>query len=276
MSITILTPPGKTTVTASKTELTQAWKPVPTDTHPNVEKSAVLCWKPGNGAVSHELYLGVNFNEINDATEPVVTTDVNSYTPNSLVCGQTYYWRVDEDNGTNTYKGQVWSFTVAYNPLASEPSPVDGATAVDPSADLGWTAGDTAVAHDVYLGTSFADVNSANNYSVPPGRGRQTETSYEPGTLTLGRKYYWRIDEFDGSTVQRGNIWSFEVVSGIASQPQPVDGKRFVGRDVILRWSAGYGAVSHDVYLGTNFNDVNNASVPLTTVANDRLCARGT
>ncbi len=257
---------ANTTVTASLTELTQAWKPVPVDAQPNVRKSATLCWKPGDEAVSHDLYLGVDFDDVNNATEPLVTTDVNSYTPNSLVCGQTYYWRVDECNDPNTYKGQVWSFTVSYNPLASEPSPVNGATGVNPNADLGWTAGDTATAHDVYFGTSFADVNSVNNYNEPLGRGRRTTTSYEPGALTLGRKYYWRIDEFDGSTVQRGDIWGFEVVSGIASQPQPVDGKRFVGTDVILRWSAGYGALSHDVYFGTNFNDVNNASVPLITI----------
>jgi hypothetical protein len=38
-----------------------------------------------------------------------------SYNPGVLEEGQTYYWRVDEVNGLNTYKGTVWSFTVNVN-----------------------------------------------------------------------------------------------------------------------------------------------------------------
>jgi len=38
-----------------------------------------------------------------------------SYNPGALEEGRTYYWRVDEVNGLNTYKGTVWSFTTNTN-----------------------------------------------------------------------------------------------------------------------------------------------------------------
>jgi hypothetical protein len=45
----------------------------------------------------------------------------------------------------------------------------------------------------------------------------------------------------------------------IAKNPSPADGTSVAG-DVVLSWLPGDYAVSHDVYLGTDFNDVNNAS----------------
>jgi len=256
---------GKTTVTASRTEPNQAYKPVPMDTHPNVQKSVTLCWNSGDGAILHYLYLGVDFNDVNDASEPLVTTDVNNFAAN-LVSGQTYYWRVDEYNGTNICKGQVWQFTTAFNPLASTPSPADGATGIAPDANLKWTAGDRAVAHDVYFGTSYNSVNNATDPNVLPGRGRQTATNYEPGTLLLGQQYFWRIDEFDGATVRKGAVWSFTVAPSVATQPQPADGARYVAKDVTLSWAAGYGALSHDIYIGTDYSGVSSGTTPLATV----------
>ena len=46
----------------------------------------------------------------------------------------------------------------------------------------------------------------------------------------------------------------------LAANPIPVDEGNDVPRDVILRWTAGEFAASHDVYLGTVFDDVNDAS----------------
>ncbi|MBN1393304.1 MAG: hypothetical protein JW947_10965 [Sedimentisphaerales bacterium] len=45
-----------------------------------------------------------------------------------------------------------------------------------------------------------------------------------------------------------------------AQSPQPGDGTENVHLDVILRWKAGDGVEKHDVYFGTNFNDVNDAN----------------
>jgi len=47
----------------------------------------------------------------------------------------------------------------------------------------------------------------------------------------------------------------------LASAVAPQDGEEDVLRDTVLSWSAGQFAATHDVYLGTAFDDVNNASV---------------
>lgn len=80
-------------------------------------------------------------------------------------------------------------------------------------ADISWSAGLNATAHEVYFGSSFDDVNDATDPNVPPGRGRQDANSYDPGPLELGQTYYWRIDELSeagGSEPWRGDVWSFD------------------------------------------------------------------
>ncbi|UCD49207.1 MAG: discoidin domain-containing protein [Phycisphaerales bacterium] len=56
------------------------------------------------------------------------------------------------------------------------------------------------------------------------------------------------------------NVMIFGVSPGLASDPHPADGATDVIRDSILSWQPGEFAATHDVYLGTAFDDVNDAS----------------
>ena len=47
---------------------------------------------------------------------------------------------------------------------------------------------------------------------------------------------------------------------GAADNPNPPDGANDVDPNVVLTWSPGDNAASHDVYFGTDFNDVNDAN----------------
>jgi hypothetical protein len=62
------------------------------------------------------VYFGTNPEDVNSATTPSASNlNVTSFDPGRLEFGQTYYWRVDEVNGTpdkTVFKGDVWSFTV--------------------------------------------------------------------------------------------------------------------------------------------------------------------
>jgi hypothetical protein len=122
--------------------------------------------------------------------------------------------------------------------LASKPMPADGATDVWQDVVLSWTPGETAVSHNVYFGTSLADVTAAgvvNPLGVLVGQGQQNNTYDPPGLVPLGQTCYWRIDEVeaDGVTVHRGLIWQFTVeptcylitnVTATASGSDPASG----------------------------------------------------
>ncbi|MGE5296280.1 MAG: LamG-like jellyroll fold domain-containing protein, partial [Solirubrobacterales bacterium] len=98
----------------------------------------------GRFAQTHNVYLGISAADVNQASvsSPLGVLvsqgqDINSFDPGRLELGQTYYWRVDEVNGTadNTvFAGNIWSFTV--EPYSY---PIAGVTATASSAtkDMG-------------------------------------------------------------------------------------------------------------------------------------------
>jgi len=175
-----------------------------------------LSWSAGDFAVSHDVYLGNNFDDVNNGADDTFQGNHASTTliigfagfpfPDGLVPGTTYYWRIDEVNDADPnspWKGDVWSFSIpartAYNPV-----PGDGAKFIETDGvTLGWAAGFAAKLHTVYLGDNFDDVNNAS------GGVAQIATTFTPGTLELDKTYYWRVDEFDPPTTHKGNVWSF-------------------------------------------------------------------
>lgn len=96
-----------------------------------------------------------------------------------------------------------------------EPQPKEKATDVPRNVVLSWMAGEGATAHDVYFGTSVADVNNASR-TAPRGvlvRQGQSATTYDAGALEFGMTYYWRVDEISGAAGApfKGTVWSFTV-----------------------------------------------------------------
>ncbi|MEN6333709.1 MAG: LamG-like jellyroll fold domain-containing protein [Phycisphaerales bacterium] len=98
---------------------------------------------------------------------------------------------------------------------ASAPIPAEKAVDVARDVTLSWTAGPFAATHDVYVGTTFADVNGASRTSpsgVLVSQG-QAEAAYKSATpFEYGQTYYWRIDEVNAapdSTIFKGAVWSF-------------------------------------------------------------------
>jgi len=174
-----------------------------------------LSWKPGRHAVSHDVYLGENFADVDAGTaETFQGNQGDTYFvagfpgfpfPEGLVLGTTYYWRIDEVNDMHPdspWKGDVWNFTVPPK-TAYFPNPADGAKFVNPDKDLSWRPGWGAKMHTVYFGDNFDDVNSA------AGGTPQLTTTYDPGSLELEKTYYWRVDEFDAITTHKGDVWRF-------------------------------------------------------------------
>jgi len=147
-------------------------------------------------------------------------------------------------------------FTLEFASLgrASSPSPANGAQDVSLDEVLGWSPGEAAVSHNVYLGTDEAAVTGADEAS-DEFRGSVDVTSYDAGQLELGTTYYWRVDEVNDANSESpwtGNVWSFTTVDGKATDPGPSDGAWGVQLDTILTWTPDGLATSHDLYFGIN------------------------
>jgi hypothetical protein len=101
-----------------------ATRPNPDEGEQEVPRDKVFNWKEGQFAVTHNVYLGTDFNDVNEATvsDPrgvLVAQGLTDTTFDPLGAGlleynTVYYWRVDEYNDANPdspWKGPVWSFT---------------------------------------------------------------------------------------------------------------------------------------------------------------------
>jgi len=192
----------------------QARGPSPNDGASHPGTWVTLSWMAGGFAVSHDVYFGENFDDVDSGTESTFQgnqagTDVivglpGFAYPDGLVPGTTYYWRIDEveTDGVTKHRGMVWSFFIpsskAYNPV-----PPDGAKFVAANVTLTWVAGLGAELHTVYFGDDPDTVANAVG-GIP-----QMHTQYYPGELEFDRTYYWRVDEFDGAVTHKGEVWNF-------------------------------------------------------------------
>jgi hypothetical protein len=121
--------------------------PNPEDQAADVSRDVMLRWTPGQYAQRHDVYLGMAFDDVNDAdrTHPPgvwVGRDLEDpvFDPGRLDFATTYYWRVDEVNAPpdrTVFKGAVWTFEV--EPV-SYAVPVGAVTAtassMDPAQDI--------------------------------------------------------------------------------------------------------------------------------------------
>ena len=90
-----------------------AYDPGPADGAKFIDPDVELSWTSGFGADRHTVYFGENFDDVNNAAEGSSPQSGTTYTPDILELDKIYYWRVDEFDGVETHKGEVWSFTTA-------------------------------------------------------------------------------------------------------------------------------------------------------------------
>jgi len=224
-----------------------------------------LSWRAGDFAVSHDVYLGDNFDDVSNGTGDTFRGNQNTtfYVagfagfayPEGLDPGTTYYWRIDEVNEADPnspWAGPVWSFSIPPK-TAYAPNPADGAEFVDLDAELSWTPGYGAILHTVYLGENYDDVSNAES---GPTQGKPI---YKPDSLDPEKVYYWRVDESDGVDTYKGDTWGF-TTPGAAGDPDPTKGAEDIRHTQILSWTPADNATSHQVYFGMDKDAVKNAT----------------
>ncbi len=128
-------------------------------------------------------------------------------------------------------------------------SPANGATGVSLASTLMWNASAGATSYDVCLGTS----------APPPVVATTAATTYSPGAMAADTTYYWQIVAKNSSGSASSVTWSFTTQVAPPVLVSPANGAIGVSLAPVLAWSASPGALSYDVYLGTQ------VSPPLVT-----------
>jgi len=93
----------------------KAFDPIPADGAKFLEPDVKLSWTAGFGTKLHNVYFGDNFADVDAGTGDTSKGPAGapSFTLGTLELDKTYYWRIDEFDGIETHKGDVWSFSVA-------------------------------------------------------------------------------------------------------------------------------------------------------------------
>jgi hypothetical protein len=125
----------------------------------------------------------------------------------------------------NTFRGGIarsfdgtWTTVTATPPNWTQawgPDPLDGTTKIGQSgATLSWQPGNQVGGdgyHDVYFGTTYAAVDTANPMSDEfQAHQAAGDRDWDTGAMDNWKTYYWRIDELDKWNIpEKGLVWSF-------------------------------------------------------------------
>ena len=235
-----------------------ASSPVPADGAESVAMDARLVWAPGFEAKLHAVYFGDDFNDVNSAAGGLLGGDTFFTPPGPLELAKTYYWRVDEFDPPNTYKGAVWSFRT--EGTAADPIPAKSAVDVSPTPILNWTAASLAASHEVYFGADADAVTNAGK-SSPEYKGAKSlgEEMYDAGRLDLQTTYYWRVDEVNDTQPGSpwiGNVWSFTTGDFLVADDfeayNDLDPPDPASNRIFDKWIDGFGTLTNGALVGND------------------------
>jgi hypothetical protein len=176
---------------------TAAVKPSPADKATDILRDTVLSWDPGVFAATHNVYFSTDKSEVESGSAGALVAEghpASTYDPaGHLAFGQTYYWRIDEVNGTpdaTVYAGPVWSFTV--EPVAY---PLTNVTATASTTDE----------------DDKPPVNTVNGSGLSNGQHSTLETTMWKGTAPAGEPV-WIQFEFDGVyKLHQMQVWNYNM-----------------------------------------------------------------
>jgi len=89
------------------------------------------------------------------------------------------------------------------------PQPGQGTVNVDLSPTLQWTKGISSTSYNISFGTDEYPAEVANT----------TDLFYNPGPLSEGTVYYWKVDQVTADDTIEGKIWRFRTEGRIAGYP---------------------------------------------------------
>jgi hypothetical protein len=171
---------------------------------------------------------------------------------------------------------------LARQDFAHLPQPRDAATNTSAETVLTWCKGTWTQdedCHDVYLGTDYVEVFSADTGTTQIYRGRQSRCLYDPCGLSADTTYYWRVDDVNGASIHTGEIWAFSTSNMISSIEASsslagyeaggaLDGDRFAA-DAGTCWRGAPGQANW--YWQVNFSEPRQVGAVLMIMGSDGL-----
>jgi hypothetical protein len=231
-----------------------AFNPDPADGAEFVDLGALFTWMPGFGAKLHTVYMGTNFDDVNNASGGMLSGS-NRHNPRTLESEKVYYWRVDEFDPPFTYKGDIWSFTTPG--AVGNSQPANGAVDVPMITTLSWTPADNAASSDLYFGADADAVKSATAAS-PEYIGNKAlgSESYDPGKLALDAAYYWRVDAVYPDETVKGLLWSFTTADFLLVDDfesyNDIDPPDTESNRIFDKWIDGFGTTTNGALVGND------------------------
>jgi len=219
-----------------------------------------LSWSGGGSQCAgltstYDVYFGTTSPPPLDHNNETSTTWTAPLTDNT-----TYYWRIvaKDDNGSASSEQRSFKTPCTAKPSAvTLTAPANLATGVGIDNDISWTGGNSACAgliavYDVYFGTTSTPVLAESNVSAK---------TWDPGTLTKGATYYWKIVAKDDNGTTSSAVWRFQTELPpcldpplAACNPSPANNATNRNRDSNLSWGCGTTqcgkTVTYDVYFG--------------------------
>ncbi|MEA3226690.1 MAG: hypothetical protein U9Q07_12140, partial [Planctomycetota bacterium] len=215
---------------------------------------ATFSWTAGFASKLHTIYLGDNYDEVSNATDgtPLGTA---SYDPGTLEREKVLYWRVDEFDGFETHKGDIWAFTTPG--AVGNPQPANGAVDVQMNSMLSWTTADNAASHELYFGADADAVKNATTaspeYIGPKALGAE---SYDPGGLAWNSSYAWRVDEVYPTGTVKGLAWTFTAADFISVDDfesyNDIDPPDDASNRIFDIWIDGFGTTTNGALVGND------------------------
>jgi len=231
-----------------------AYNPDPADGAEFVDVDSTLSWTPGYGAKLHTVYLGDNYDDVNNASGGSPQGSA-TYKPASLEAEKVYYWRVDEFDAIATYKGDIWGFTTPG--AAGSLQPANGVVDVQMNSQLIWIPATNAVSHDLYFGTDREAVRNATIVS-PQFKGNKAlgSESYNPGKLAWDSDYYWRVDAVYNTGTVKGLVWKFSTADFLLVDDfesyNDVDPPDPNSNRIFDMWIDGFGTTDNGALVGND------------------------
>ena len=98
----------------------RARQPVPASGESDVALDAVISWRAGREATTHDIYIGNSEQEVMEATVPTESISSEAcevvYVPSSIDLGRRYYWKIVEiDPDSTVWESDIWNFSTIQN-----------------------------------------------------------------------------------------------------------------------------------------------------------------